>query len=78
MPEPQLYSIPFTWISAILVTMFEPYFNTCNKNTKTHIQQGNFIIKTSCFIYFKKLIMLIMQNSLIKPMPIALDFTTHK
>ena len=33
--------------------MFEPHFNTWNKNTKTHIIQGNLVIKTSYFFYFK-------------------------
>jgi hypothetical protein len=67
-----------TCISAILVTMFEPHFNTCNKNTKTHILQSNFVIKTSCFFYLKKLIMSIIQNSFVKPVSIAIGFTTHK
>jgi len=71
-------SVILTCISAILVTMFEPHFNTCNKNTKTHILQGNFVIKTSCFLCLKKLIMSFMQNSVVEPVPIALGFTTHK
>jgi len=67
-----------TCISTILVTMFEPHLNTCNKSMKTHILQSNNVIILSCFFYLKNLIMSIMLNSFVKPVPIAIDFATHK
>ncbi len=67
-----------TCISAILVTMFESHLNTCNKSMKTSVLQGNLVIKISRFFYLKKLIMSLMQNSFIDPMPIAIDFEIHK